>query len=148
MKRGINRVCIMGNLGRDPDGKAMPNGKAITTVSLATSESWKDKETGEEVKKTEWHRVVMFGKLAEIAAQWLKTGDKIHVEGKLQTRKWQAEDGTDRYTTEIVAHEMQMIGGNNDSSKGQGSQAAQYKATGQATPPVTPTEQFDDDIPF
>jgi single-strand DNA-binding protein len=107
--KGINKVILIGNLGADPEVRAMPSGVAVTNVSLATSESWKDKQTGETVDKTEWHRVVLFGRLAEIASQYLKKGSKIYVEGSLRTSKWQDQNGQDRYTTEIVANTLQML---------------------------------------
>lgn len=113
---GINKVIIVGNIGQDPECKVMPNGNAVTNVSIATSESWKDKNTGQPVEKTEWHRVVFFNRLGEIAGEYLKKGSKVYVEGSLRTRKWQAQDGTDRYTTEIVASEMQMLDGRGDNA--------------------------------
>ena len=111
MARGINKAILVGNIGQDPEVKYMPSGGAVTTVSLATSETWKDKNTGQAQERTEWHRVVFFNRLGEIAGEYLKKGSKIYVEGSLRTRKWQAQDGTDRYTTEIVATEMQMLDG-------------------------------------
>ena len=110
MARGVNKAIIVGTLGQDPDVKATAGGSTVTNVSVATNESWKDKQTGEQQERTEWHRIVMFGKLAEIAAQYLKKGSQAYFEGKIQTRKWQDQSGTDRYTTEIVANEMQMLG--------------------------------------
>ena len=115
MARGINKVIIVGNLGADPDSRAMPSGNAVTNISVATSESWNDRETGEKQEKTEWHRVVFFNRLAEIAAQYLKKGSQVYVEGKLQTRKWEDKEGNERWTTEVVANQMQMLG-NNDST--------------------------------
>jgi len=109
MARGINKVILIGNLGQDPEVKYMPNGNAVANVTVATSESWKDKETGEMKEHTEWHRVVFFRRLAEIAGEYLKKGSKVYIEGKLQTRKWQDQGGNDRYTTEIIAGEMQML---------------------------------------
>lgn len=109
MARGVNKVIIIGNLGQDPEVKYMPNGNAVANITLATSESWKDKNTGENVEKTEWHRVVFFKRLAEIVGEYLHKGSKIYVEGKLQTRKWQDKNGADHYTTEIIAKEMQML---------------------------------------
>ena len=109
MARGVNKVILIGNLGRDPEVRYSPNGGAIANITLATSESWKDKNTGEQVDKTEWHRVVFFRRLAEIVGEYLKKGSKGYIEGKLQTRKWQDKDGNDRYTTEVVANEMQML---------------------------------------
>ena len=111
MARGINKVILIGNLGNDPDVRYTASGAAVSNISLATTESWKDKETGEQQDKTEWHRIVFFGRLAEIVAEYLKKGSQIYVEGRLQTRKWQDKEGNDRYTTEIVANEMQMLGG-------------------------------------
>src|SRR6056300_801500 len=107
--RGINKVIIVGNLGQDPETRHMPSGGAVTNLSIATSETWKDKQTGEQKENTEWHRVVFFNRLAEIAGEYLKKGSKVYVEGRLQTRKWQDKDGNDRYSTEIVANEMQML---------------------------------------
>jgi single-strand DNA-binding protein len=110
MARGVNKVILIGNLGKDPEVRYSPSGQAIANVTIATSESWKDKTSGEKQEKTEWHRVVFFGRLAEIAGEYLKKGSQVFVEGRLQTRKWQDKDGQDRYTTEIVANEMQMLG--------------------------------------
>ncbi|MDN3638478.1 single-stranded DNA-binding protein [Simiduia curdlanivorans] len=119
MARGINKVILVGNIGQDPETKFMPSGGAVTNVSVATSESWKDKNTGQPQERTEWHRVVFFNRLAEIAGEYLKKGSKIYVEGSLRTRKWQGQDGQDRYTTEIVASEMQMLDGRGgDSNQG------------------------------
>ena len=114
MARGINKVIIVGNLGADPDSRAMPSGNAVTNISVATSESWNDRETGEKQEKTEWHRVVFFNRLAEIAAQYLKKGSQVYVEGKLQTRKWEDKEGNERWTTEVVANQMQMLGNNKE----------------------------------
>ena len=111
MARGVNKVILVGNLGNDPDVKYTADGRAIANISIATTESWKDKNTGEQNDKTEWHRVVFFNRLAEIVSEYLKKGSQVYVEGKLQTRKWQDQSGQDRYTTEIVANEMQMLGG-------------------------------------
>ncbi|MBI5447533.1 MAG: single-stranded DNA-binding protein, partial [Gammaproteobacteria bacterium] len=119
MARGINKVILIGNLGGDPEVRYMPAGGAVTTLSLATSETWKDKQSGEAQEKTEWHRVVFFNRLAEIAGEYLRKGAKIYIEGRLQTRKWQDKNGQDRYTTEIVASEMQML----DSRGGAGQNA-------------------------
>lgn len=116
MARGINKVILIGNIGQDPEVKYMPSGGAVTNVSLATSETWKDKNTGQPQERTEWHRVVFFNRLGEIAGEYLKKGSKVYVEGSLRTRKWQAQDGTDRYTTEIVASEMQMLDGRGDNA--------------------------------
>ena len=111
MARGINKVILVGNLGKDPETRYMPSGKAVTNFSIATSESWKDKQTGEQKEQTEWHNIVMYDRLAEIAAEYLRKGSQVYVEGKLRTRKWQDKEGRDRYTTEIQANEMQMLGG-------------------------------------
>ena len=110
MARGVNKVILIGNLGADPEVRYMPSGGAVTTIRLATSESWTDKESGTKQEKTEWHRVVFFNKLAEIAGEYLRKGSKVYVEGKLRTRKWQDKDGNDRYSTEINANQMQMLG--------------------------------------
>jgi len=145
MARGINKVILVGNLGSDPEVRYTANGDAVATISVATAESWKDKQTGEKQEKTEWHRVVMFRRLGEIAGEYLKKGSQVYIEGKLQTRKWQDKSGNDRYTTEIVANDMQMLGGrggstayNNDSAP-----APAKAATASAGP-----DDFDDDIPF
>ncbi len=117
MARGVNKVILIGNLGNDPDVRFTPNGGAVANLSLATSESWKDRNTGQQQEKTEWHRVVIFGKLAEIAQQYLRKGSKVYIEGKLQTRKWQGQDGQDRYTTEVVVDitgQMQMLDSRQD----------------------------------
>jgi single-strand DNA-binding protein len=149
MARGINKVILIGNLGRDPETRYMPSGGAVTNVTLATSENWKDKNTGEQQERTEWHRVVFFNRLGEIAGEYLKKGSKIYVEGSLRTRKWQGQDGQDRYTTEIVANEMQML-----DSKGGGSAAFDAPPQGVSRsqpspqPAAVPDNDFDDDIPF
>ena len=110
MARGVNKVILIGNLGNDPDIRYTASGAAVANISLATAETWRDKETGDQQERTEWHRIVFFGRLAEIVGEYLKKGSQIYVEGRLQTRKWQDKDGHDRYTTEIVANEMQMLG--------------------------------------
>lgn len=151
MARGINKAIIVGTLGKDPEVKYTAGGSAVVNVSVATNESWKDKSTGENVEKTEWHRIVIFGKLAEIAAQYLKKGSQVYFEGKIQTRKWQGQDGQDRYTTEIVANEMQMLGGRADASGG----TSNFNKPKPQQPAAAPS-QFDsapaddgfDDIPF
>lgn len=138
--RGINKVILVGNLGDSPDVRTMPNGNKVANVSLATSDSWKDKNTGEQQERTEWHRVIFFNRLAEIVEQYLKKGSKVYVEGRLQTRKWE-KDGVERYTTEIVANEMQMLDSRSD-APGTGQPAHQ--------PSTQPSnfDNFDDDIPF
>lgn len=153
MARGINKVILIGNLGKDPEVRYSPNGGAIANISLATTESWKDKNTGETVDKTEWHRVVFFRRLAEIAGEYLKKGSKVYIEGKLQTRKWQDQNGQDRYTTEIVANEMQMLDSRGGGSAGFGGQdsmggAAPSQASSQPQDAFAPAGDFDDDIPF
>lgn len=117
MARGINKVILVGNMGNDPEVRYTPAGAAVTTISIATTENWKDKE-GNKQEKTEWHRVVFFSRLAEIAGEYLKKGSQVYIEGKLRTNKWQDKDGQDRYTTEILANEMQMLGGRNESGGG------------------------------
>ena len=161
MARGINKVILVGNLGNDPEVRYANNGSAIANLSVATSESWKDKNTGDQVEKTEWHRVVMFNRLGEIAGEYLKKGSKVYIEGKLQTRKWQDQSGQDRYTTEIVANEMQMLDSRGDSNMGGGGyQAPQQQSAPQqqqsapqqqqqsAPAAPQPSNDFDDDIPF
>lgn len=146
---GVNRVIILGNLGNDPEVRYASNGSAIANISIATSESWKDKNTGQMQEKTDWHRVVMFNRLGEIAGEYLKKGSKVYIEGKLQTRKWD-KNGIDMYTTEIVASTMQML----DGRENQGGQAPaqqqsrpQQPAQRQPQQPA-PANDFDDDIPF
>lgn len=150
MARGINKVILIGNLGQDPETRFMPSGGAVTNVSLATSESWKDKQTGQPQERTEWHRVVFFNRLAEIAGEYLKKGSKVYVEGSLRTRKWQGQDGQDRYTTEIVANEMQMLDSRGGDSGGNYAQSApQPQQQTQAQPQNTGgMDSFDDDIPW
>ncbi len=116
MARGVNKVIIVGSLGADPEVKQLASGNAVANISVATNESWKDKNSGENIEKTEWHRIVVFGKLAEICGQYLRKGSQVYFEGKLQTRKWQDQSGQDRYSTEIMANEMQMLGGRNSSA--------------------------------
>ena len=118
MARGINKVILVGNLGNDPEVRYSANGAAIANISIATSESWKDKNTGEQQERTEWHRVVMFNRLGEIAGEYLRKGSQVYIEGKLQTRKWQDQNGQDRYSTEVVASEMQMLGGRGEGGGG------------------------------
>jgi single-strand DNA-binding protein len=144
MARGINKVIIVGNLGADPETRYMPSGSAVTNLSVATSETWKDKQTGEQKERTEWHKVAMFNRLAEIAAEYLRKGSQVYIEGKLRTRKWQDRDGNDRWTTEIVADEMQMLGG-----RGGGGSAPMSSDRGSSGgPPQGPPDDFEDDIPF
>ncbi len=149
MARGVNKVILVGNLGQDPETKYMPSGQAVCNISIATTESWNDKTSGEKVEKTEWHRVVFFRRLAEIAGEYLRKGSQVYVEGRLQTRKWQDQSGNDRYTTEIVANEMQMLGGKGG---GVASMPNEYSNDAKSQPePVAASagaEDFDDDIPF
>jgi len=156
MARGVNKVILVGNLGRDPEIRYSPSGSAVANVSLATTESWKDRDSGERQEKTEWHRIVFFGRLAEIAGEYLKKGSQIYVEGRLQTRKWQDQTGNDRYTTEIVANNMQMLGGRGgsgsydeplDQDRGSGEGAAPAAAQG-GSGKSGGYDDFDDDIPF
>jgi single-strand DNA-binding protein len=111
MARGINKVILVGNLGADPETRAMPSGSTVANLRIATSESWRDKQSGEQQERTEWHRVVLFGRLGEVAAEYLKKGSQVYIEGSLRTRKWQDKQGVERYSTEIVGNEMQMLGG-------------------------------------
>jgi single-strand DNA-binding protein len=148
MARGVNKAIIVGTLGQDPDVKYTAIGSPVVNISVATNESWKDKKTGQQVEKTEWHRIVIFGKLAEIAAQYLKKGSQVYFEGKIQTRKWQDQTGNDKYTTEIVANEMQMLGGKSEAPAFI-PPAAQSQPQQQA--PAAPAPGDDDgfqDIPF
>jgi len=146
MARGINKVILVGNLGRDPETRYMPSGAAVTNLRIATSETWKDKNTGEQQERTEWHSVAMFGRLAEIAAEYLRKGSQVYIEGKLRTRKWQDKtDGKDRYTTEIIADEMQMLGGK---AVGASSAPARQPAVADTGDMGPPPGDFDDDIPF
>ena len=133
MSRGINKVILVANLGQDPETRYTASGSAVTNISVATSRSWKDKQTGDKKEETEWHRVVIFGKTAEIAGEYLRKGSKVYIEGRLQTRKWQDKQGQDRWSTEVVCEEMQML-----DSKGQGQPASQGPMP----------DDFDDDIPF
>ena len=144
MARGINKVILVGNLGNDPETRAMPSGDTVTNLSVATNESWKDKQSGEQKDRTEWHKVAMFGRLAEIAAEYLRKGSQVYIEGKLRTRKWQDQQGNDRWTTEIVANEMQMLGGRGGGGQFGGGDSG--PAPGPA--PGGSSDDFDDDIPF
>ncbi len=151
--RGVNKVILVGNLGKDPEIRYMPSGGAVANVTVATSESWKDKNTGEQKEQTEWHRVVFFNRLAEVVGEYLKKGSKIYVEGALQTRKWQDQSGQDRYTTEIKASTMQMLdsrgGGSAEFSPAGGAPAAKPSNFSSApAQPTAPMDDFDDDIPF
>ncbi len=146
MARGVNKVILLGNLGQDPEVRYMPSGGAVSNCSLATTASWKDKQTGEQVDKTEWHRLVFFNRLAEIAGEYLKKGSQIYVEGELQTRKWQDKEGQDRSTTEIKVRDMQMLGGKGGAgAPSQGGYQGAPAGSAAAPQPDTP---YDDDIPF
>ena len=147
MARGINKVIIVGNVGGDPETRYMPSGSAVTNLTVATNESWKDKQTGEQKERTEWHRVAMFNRLAEIAAEYLRKGSQVYIEGKLRTRKWQDKNGQDRYTTEIIADEMQMLGGRGGSSDMPPAEQDFGSAAPAKSAPST-ADDFDDDIPF
>lgn len=167
MSRGINKAIIVGRLGNDPDTRYLPNGDAVCNISVATSESWTDKNTGQPQERTEWHRITAFRRLAEIMGQYLRKGSQVYIEGKIQTRKWQAQDGSDRYSTEIIADQMQMLGGRSDGQSGgsanfgqnapaqpqssgaaqqapqPGNQPAEFKK-----PQIDHDDDFGDDIPF
>ena len=152
MARGINKVILVGNIGKDPETRYMPNGKAVTNFSVATSESWTDRTSGDKQERTEWHNVVLFEKLAEIAAEYLRKGSQVYIEGSLRTRKWQDKEGKDRYTTEIVGRDMQMLGGRGGAGAGGGEQsgggAGRAAPERSAPPPAADEGEFDDDIPF
>lgn len=155
MARGINKVILVGNIGKDPETRYMPNGKAVTNFSVATSEAWTDRATGDKQERTEWHNVVLFEKLAEIAAEYLKKGSQVYIEGSLRTRKWQDKEGKDRYTTEIVGRDMQMLGGRGGAGGGSSGGQSEYSGGGRSTsnerspaPAAAESEGFDDDIPF
>ncbi len=154
MARGINKAIIVGTLGQDPEIKYTASGSAVVNVSVATNESWKDKQTGEAQERTEWHRIVMFNKLAEIASQYLKKGSQAYFEGRIQTRKWQDQSGNDRYSTEIVANDMQMLGGRPQGAGNTvpfdppGQQQQQQAAKPAAAVDTAPIDDGFDDIPF
>ncbi len=155
MARGVNKVILIGHIGADPDLRYMPSGNAATTLSVATNESWKDKQTGERQERTEWHRVVCFNRLGEIAGEYVKKGSKIYIEGSLRTRKWQDQQGTDRYTTEIVASDIQMLDAKGTVSGGDfadmdqsAAPAPKARAAKPKAEPVSSFEALDDDIPF
>lgn len=157
MSRGINKVIVLGHLGADPDSRSMPNGKAVTNLRVATSDVWKDKQTGDPQERTEWHSIVMFERLAEVASQYLRKGSQVYIEGSLRTRKWQDKEGKDRYTTEIVGRELQMLGSKPGTSAPQ-NQGFDMKAAEQRESARLPTAaenrqaalagDFNDDIPF
>jgi len=159
MARGINKVILIGNLGADPETRSMPSGMTVANIRIATSESWKDKQSGEQKERTEWHNVAMFGRLGEIAGEYLRKGSQVYIEGSLRTRKWQDKEGRDRYTTEVIADEMQMLGGRGGGGGGaSGGGGGGYEprerapmgeaASAGAGGAGASAEEFDDDIPF
>ncbi len=154
MARGVNKAIVVGNLGRDPEVRYSANGNAIANATVATTDSWRDKQTGDRQEKTEWHRVVFFGRLAEIAGEYLRKGSQVYIEGRLQTRKWEDQNGQERYTTEIVANDMQMLGSRGagvDASGGRDSGSGGSASGGGSSPagqPGTGEMDLDDDIPF
>ncbi|HEV3182081.1 MAG TPA: single-stranded DNA-binding protein [Steroidobacteraceae bacterium] len=158
MARGINKVILIGNLGADPETRAMPSGTTVANLRVATSESWRDKQTGEQQERTEWHRVALFGRLAEIAGEYLRKGSQVYIEGSLRTRKWQDKQGNERYSTEIVGNDLQMLGGRGGASAGVGGSPAAASTVSAGAPSYAEesagggggsrSEEFDDDIPF
>jgi len=148
MARGVNKVILIGNVGNDPEMRYTANGGAVCNLSVATTDSWRDKQSGENQERTEWHRVVMFGKLGEIAGEYLRKGSKVYIEGRLQTRKWQDKSGQDRYTTEIVGNDMQMLDSKGGGSASFDSAPASKPAPQQQPASAPPVDDFDDDIPF
>jgi len=161
MARGVNKVILIGNLGADPETRAMPSGTTVANLRIATSESWRDKQTGEQQERTEWHRVALFGRLAEVAGEYLRKGSQVYIEGSLRTRKWQDKQGNERYSTEIVGNDMQMLGGRGGSAgggqapgAGGGAAGGGRESGGEEGGSPSPSrgggggEEFDDDIPF
>ena len=161
MARGVNKVILLGNLGADPETRYTASGSAVTNIRMATTDSWRDKQSGERQERTEWHRVVFFGRLAEIAAEYLRKGSQCYVEGQIRTNKWQGQDGQDRYSTEIIAAEMQLLGGRGSGGGGAPPSRRREEDSGSAWPgggqggsaPAAPAssgppDDFDDDIPF
>ena len=158
MARGVNKVILLGNLGADPETRYTASGSAVTNIRLATTDSWRDRQSGEQQERTEWHRVVFFSRLAEVAAEYLRKGSQCYIEGRIQTRKWQGQDGQDRYTTEIVANEMQMLGSRGGGGAPQSRRREEDSGSawpgggqgGSAPAPASsgPPDDFDDDIPF
>ncbi|MGH8224756.1 MAG: single-stranded DNA-binding protein [Gammaproteobacteria bacterium] len=146
--RGVNKAILIGNLGADPEVRYTQGGKAVANLRIATSERWKDKQSGEQQERTEWHRVVLFGKLGEIAGEYLKKGSQVYLEGRIQTRKWQSQDGADHYTTEIVANEMQMLGGRGEGGGSAPRAPADDGHDNSAGPDASGGALEDDDIPF
>ena len=168
MARGVNKVILLGNLGADPETRYTASGGAVTNIRLATTDSWRDRQSGEQQERTEWHRVVFFGRLAEVAGEYLRKGRQCYVEGRIQTRKWQGQDGQDRYTTEVVASDMQLLGGRGADAAGAAPPGGRDDGPGAAwpdggstdsstdgstgarpaAPKSGPSDDFDDDIPF
>jgi single-strand DNA-binding protein len=164
MARGINKVILIGNLGADPETRAMPSGTTVANLRVATSESWRDKQTGEQQERTEWHRVALFGRLAEVAGEYLRKGSQVYIEGSLRTRKWQDKQGNERYSTEIIGNDLQMLGGRGGAgalagasgaaaesggrSGGGAAGAPSYSEESAAAGGTARREEFDDDIPF
>jgi single-strand DNA-binding protein len=159
MARGVNKVILVGTLGADPETRSMPSGMTVTNIRIATNESWKDKASGAQQERTEWHSIALFGRLGEIAAEYLRKGSQVFVEGKLRTRKWQDKQGNDRYTTEIIGDNMQMLGGKSGGGGGGGGMSGGERGGGSSAPPREEYDQsqapagggkedFDDDIPF
>ena len=157
MARGINKVILIGNLGADPETRAMPSGTTVANLRVATSESWRDKQTGEQQERTEWHRVALFGRLAEIAGEYLRKGSQVYIEGSLRTRKWQDKQGNERYSTEIVGNELQMLGGRGGGGGAAGASGGESASRNSSPAPSyaeesagggSRSEEFDDDIPF
>ena len=157
MARGVNKVILLGNLGADPETRYTASGSAVTNIRLATTDSWRDKQSGERQERTEWHRVVFFNRLAEVVAEYLRKGSQCYIEGQIRTRKWQGQDGQDRYSTEIVANEMQMVGGRGGGAppprgRDEDSSSAWPAGGSAGSPPAAPKsgppDDFDDDIPF
>ena len=161
MARGVNKVILLGNLGADPETRYTASGSAVTNIRLATTDSWRDRQSGEQQERTEWHRVVFFSRLAEVAAEYLRKGRQCYIEGRIQTRKWQGQDGQDRYTTEIVASDLQLLGGRGADGGGAPPSRRREEDSGSAWPgggqggsaPAAPAssgppDDFDDDIPF
>jgi single-strand DNA-binding protein len=163
MARGINKVILIGNLGADPETRAMPSGTTVANLRVATSENWRDKQTGEQQERTEWHRVALFGRLAEVAGEYLRKGSQVYIEGSLRTRKWQDKQGNDRYSTEIIGNDLQMLGGRGGgagtgaaSASGGASESASHSGGGAAPShseeagggAAGRSDDFDDDIPF
>jgi len=157
MARGINKVILIGNLGADPETRAMPSGGTVANLRVATSESWRDKQTGEQQERTEWHRVALFGRLAEVASEYLRKGSQVYIEGSLRTRKWTDKQGNERYSTEVIGNDMQMLGGRGGGAGGasapggRGGEAPAYaeeSGGGGGGGGGSRSEEFDDDIPF